>query len=220
MSILPKPFNKLSQILGLLMLTSLLSACPSWFQPSTKVIEYDEQVKLHNGEMIWVHITRHYKLVGGAIGDPGWRESTYMPSAVEISWDTGFPNVGRKSVYFTSIQIFDKYQDSFYVVGGTAHKTSGSISEKSLNCSDIGVEVLHRRCLVALDSEGRFFKANPEVIKNFNNMNILYPEGVKNWGSLPQELDGKRLTWNEKTLLQNSQPHKFQRIGKPFLTGE
>ena len=209
----------LKKAIPLLTMIPLLGSC-SLFQPQTKVIEYDEEVKLHNGEMIWVHITRHYKLVGGAIGDPGWRESTYMPSAVEISWDTGFPNVGRKSVYFTSIQIFDKYQDSFYVVGGTAHKTSGSISEKSLNCSDIGVEVLHRRCLVALDSEGRFFKANPEVIKNFNNMNILYPEGVKNWGSLPQELDGKRLTWNEKTLLQNSQPHKFQRIGKPFLTGE
>ena len=104
----------LKKAIPLLAMIPLLGSC-SLFQPQTKTIEYDEQVKLHNGEMIWVHITRHYKLVGGAIGDPGWRESTYMPSAVEISWDTGFPNVGRKSVFFDKrVAFIDKFDGFWY----------------------------------------------------------------------------------------------------------
>ncbi len=54
----------------LLLSLPLLSSCDvlkSQLQPKTMTIEYDEEVKLHDGSMIWVHIIRHYGLVGGGM---------------------------------------------------------------------------------------------------------------------------------------------------------
>ncbi len=184
-----KPLKLLS---ALLLAIPLLSNCSDMFKPKTMTIEYDEEVKLHDGSMIWVHITRHYLLVGGgALGDAGAFKKSYMPKEV----------------------------DNFYIVGGTPNK-SVVVSENSQSCKDIGAKVLTRRCLVALNPKGEFFKENPNIIRKFNNMNILYPENIKDWGNFPSELKGKKLTWVEKISLQSHQPTNYRRIGKPFLTEE
>lgn len=205
----------LKNAIPLLAMIPLLGSC-SLFQPDTKVIEYDEEVKLHDGSMIWVHIKRHYGLVGGISAGQG---ASYMPGVVEISWDTGFPNVGRKSVFFTSIQIFEKYQNNFYIVGGTPSDSRQTIGN-SLNCKYIGTPILQRRCLVSLNDKGEFFASNISIINNFNQMNILYPYGIEGFSEIPTMLENKKLNWNEKLMYQQKQIANYQRIGKPFLTGE
>lgn len=205
----------LKKAIPLLAMIPLLGSC-SLFQPDTKVIEYDEEVKLHDGSMIWVHIKRHYGLVGGISAGQG---ASYMPGVVEISWDTGFPNVGRKSVFFTSIQIFEKYQNNFYIVGGTPSDSRQTIGN-SLNCKYIGTPILQRRCLVSLNDKGEFFASNISIINNFNQMNILYPYGIEGFSEIPTILENKKLNWNEKLMYQQKQIANYQRIGKPFLTGE
>lgn len=205
----------LKKAIPLLAMIPLLGSC-SLFQPDTKVIEYDEEVKLHDGSMIWVHIKRHYGLVGGISAGQG---ASYMPGVVEISWDTGFPNVGRKSVFFTSIQIFEKYQNNFYIVGGTPSDSRQTIGN-SLNCKYIGTPILQRRCLVSLNDKGEFFASNISIINNFNQMNILYPYGIEGFSEIPTMLENKKLNWNEKLMYQQKQIANYQRIGKPFLTGE
>ena len=205
----------LKKAIPLLAMIPLLGAC-SPFQPKTKVIEYDEEVKLHDGSMIWVHIKRQYGLVGGISAGQG---ASYMPGVVEISWDTGFPNVGRKSVFFTSIQIFEKYQNNFYIVGGTPSDSRQTIGN-SLNCKYIGTPILQRRCLVSLNDKGEFFASNISIINNFNQMNILYPYGIEGFSEIPTILENKKLNWNEKLMYQQKQIANYQRIGKPFLTGE
>ena len=197
------------------MLTSLLSACPSWFQPSTKVIEYDEEVKLHDGSMIWVHIKRHYGLVGGAIGDPGWRESTYMPGAVEISWDTGFPNVGRKSVFFDNLSVFDKFDNKWYLFGGIENGYQKFI-DNSINVSSIGTKVGSTAYLVILNENGEFLQTHKNELSKLTQTNILNPINIKDWGYVPEPLNGKRLTWVYKIELQNQQPKQYQFIHNEF----
>ena len=169
------------------MLTSLLSACPSWFQPSTKVIEYDEQVKLHNGEMIWVHITRHYKLVGGAIGDPGWRESTYMPSAVEISWDTGFEGVGRKKVtYSQGFAFINKFDNKWYLYG--VNIPSQTTENKGGRVNN-GVTYM-----TIIDNSG--YVSNQDISNEIKYINILNPTFADD------TLEGKKWSWQDKLSYQ------------------
>lgn len=150
-------------------------------------IEYDEEVKLHDGEMIWVHITRHYGLVGGV---PSGHGKSYMPGAVEISWDTGFEGVGRKSVYFDNVMSVSKYDEEWYITGSKSVTNSKKINE-SLNCTEVGVSY-GNGCTVAINSQG-FFKPDSKSEKLiFKGWNILYPIGIKGWGSVPKPLDGKK----------------------------
>ena len=163
-------------------------------------IEYDEEVKLHDGEMIWVHITRHYGLVGGV---PSGHGKSYMPSAVEISWDTGFEGVGRKSVYFSRyIGIIDKYDGKWYVAGNK-NTTDKNLYEDSINCNSVGVFIGRLRCVVAINQQGEFVKALPKDLYNINSTNIIYPLDVGGWGLVPRALDGKKVTWDEKLSLGN-----------------
>ena len=198
------------------MLTNLLSACPSWFQPSTKVIEYDEEVKLHDGSMIWVHIKRHYRLVGGgALGDPGAFEKGYMPGPVEISWDTGFPNVGRKSVFFDNLSVFDKFDNKWYLFGGIENGYQKFI-DNSINVSSIGTKVGSTAYLVILNENGEFLQTNKNELSKLTQTNILNPINIKDWGYVPEPLNGKRLTWVYKIELQNQQPKQYQFIHNEF----
>lgn len=186
-----------------------LSACGSLFQPQRMTIEYDEEVKLHDGEMIWVHITRHYGLVGGV---PSGHGKSYMPGAVEISWDTGFEGVGRKSVYFEDIMSVSKYGNEWYITGAKSITDSKIINE-SLNCTEVGVSY-GNGCTVAINPQG-FFKpdSNSEKLA-FKGWNILYPIGIKDWGSVPRPLKGKKITWSEKIELESQQSERFKRITK------
>ena len=175
-------------------------------------IEYDEEVKLHDGEMIWVHITRHYFLTGGALGDSATLSSNYLPSDVEISWDTGFEGVGRKSVFFDNVMSVSKYDGEWYVTGSKG-MTNSKIINESLNCTEVGVSY-GNGCTVAINSQG-FFKpdSNSEKLV-FKGWNILYPIGIKDWGSVPRPLDGKKITWSEKIELESQQSERFKRITK------
>ena len=157
----------LKKAIPIIAMIPLLGAC-SPFQPKTKVIEYDEEVKLHDGSMIWVHIKRHYERSNGREISNWFQgyEKGWGAKEVEISWDTGFPNVGRKSVFFTSIQIFEKYQNNFYIVGGTPSDSRQTIGN-SLNCKYIGTPILQRRCLVSLNDKGEFFASNISIINNY-----------------------------------------------------
>lgn len=173
-------------------------------------IEYDEEVKLHDGEMIWVHITRHYILSSAALGDPGGLESSYKPQKVEISWDTGFEGVGRKSVYFSKyIGIIDKYNGKWYVVGNK-NMTGKNLYEDSINCNSIGVSIGRLRCVVALNQHGEFVKALPQELYNINSTNIIYPSDVEGWGPVPMTLDGRKITWSEKLSLGNERYKIFK----------
>lgn len=141
----------------LLLAVSLLplSACGSLFdsRPKTMTIEYDEEVKLHDGEMIWVHITRHYFLTGGALGDSATLSSNYLPSDVEISWDTGFEGVGRKSVFFGKyVGIIDKYDGKWYVGGAKSNVIKDIGISKS--CDKYGAIVESYKCVVAINKDG------------------------------------------------------------------
>ena len=189
----------LKKAIPLLAMIPLLGSC-SLFQPQTKVIEYDEQVKLHNGEMIWVHITRHYKLVGGAIGDPGWRESTYMPSAVEISWDTGFEGVGRKSVFFDALVTIDKYDDTWYI-GGTKNNNVQNMNG-SVSCDKYGIFIEGYKCIIAMNKNGFVqLEANNEVLARLRR-NIFYPSSVSSSQLSQEDLKGSKLNWEKKMSLQ------------------
>ena len=79
---------------------------------------------------------------------------------------------------------------------------------------------MQRRCLVSLNDKGEFFASNISIINNFNQMNILYPYGIEGFSEIPTILENKKLNWNEKLMYQQKQIANYQRIGKPFLTGE
>lgn len=202
MSILPKPFNKLSQILGLLMLTSLLSACPSWFQPSTKVIEYDEEVKLHDGSMIWVHIKRHYGRSSGCEISNCFQgyEKGWGAKEVEISWDTGFEGVGRKSVFFDALVTIDKYDDTWYI-GGTKNNNVQNMNG-SVSCDKYGIFIEGYKCIIAMNKNGFVqLEANNEVLARLRR-NIFYPSSVSSSQLSQEDLKGSKLNWETKMSLQ------------------
>ncbi|WP_352257987.1 hypothetical protein [Psychrobacter sp. TB55-MNA-CIBAN-0194] len=191
-----------------------LSACSALVGPKDLTIEYDEEVKLHDGEMIWVHITRHYIEGGGKEISEMFRGGgkNVIPTYVEISWDTGFEGVGRKSVFFDNVMSVSKYDGEWYVTGSKG-MTNSKIINESLNCTEVGVSY-GNGCTVAINSQG-FFKpdSNSEKLV-FKGWNILYPIGIKDWGSVPRPLDGKKITWSEKIELESQQSERFKRITK------
>ncbi|MBF0659004.1 hypothetical protein IPZ60_09660 [Psychrobacter sp. NG25] len=194
----------------LLALTLLpLCACSSLFKPKTMTIEYDEEVKLHDGEMIWVHITRHYFLTGGALGDSATLSSNYLPSDVEISWDTGFEGVGRKSVYFKrQILTIDKFNNEWYVYGATERNTTGSYNQ-SFICNDIGTLYFNgSTCLVKISTSGEFLRADKDEIYKLKNLNILFSESVEE----TKKLDKQRITWQKKLDMQYGKSKEDQTI--------
>ena len=194
----------------LLALTLLpLCACSSLFKPKTMTIEYDEEVKLHDGEMIWVHITRHYYRYSGALGDTGGMTSSYHPTEVEISWDTGFEGVGRKSVYFKrQILTIDKINNEWYVYGATERNRTGSYNQ-SLICNDIGTIYFNgSTCLVKISTSGEFLKADKDEIYKLKNLNILFSESVEE----TKKLDKQRITWQKKLDMQYGKSKEDQTI--------
>ena len=200
----------------LLALTLLpLCACSSLFKPDRMTIEYDEEVKLHDGEMIWVHITRHYGLVGGV---PSGHGKSYMPSAVEISWDTGFEGVGRKSVFFRNVMAISKVDSQWYVVGSSPQTSVESIGE-SISCNKLGIKVGKIGCMVSVNING-FVEPEANNILRFNEHNILYPVGIKDWGSVPRPLDKKQVSWKEKIVLEVTQSEDNRQLGKPLTKEE
>ena len=198
----------LKKAIPLLAMIPLLGSC-SLFQPDTKVIEYDEEVKLHDGSMIWVHIKRHYGLVGGISAGQG---ASYMPGVVEISWDTGFPNVGRKSVSFENPLVIETFGDNWYLYGAGLNNSYNVEN----NCVRFGLLIGKYKggCLLGIDRNGNFFQPTENILYQMS-VNILYPNYINDWGQLPEPLNGKNLSWQEKINLQDSQPPKYR-----FITGK
>lgn len=69
----------IKSVLFPLSIMPLIGSC-SPFDYFQKVMEYDKEVKLSDGSMIWVHIKRHYVRAGELGGGTG-----YLPKEVEIS---------------------------------------------------------------------------------------------------------------------------------------
>ena len=189
----------LKKAIPLLAMIPLLGAC-SMFEPKHKVIEYDEEVKLHDGSMIWVHIKRHYGLVGGISAGQG---ASYMPGAVEISWDTGFPNVGRKSVFFDDgFEFIDKYQKKWYVSGGMTDESN----IKKNGYDGIGNRSKFSAYLYVIDENGRFLlNKKRNELPDDALYNILDLRGLQSISKPPIELENKNLSWQQKTELHKNQ---------------
>lgn len=192
-----------------------LSACSSLFKPDRMTIEYEEEVKLHDGEMIWVHITRHYILSSSALGDSSSIFSSfYEPTDVEISWDTGFEGVGRKSVYFNrQIFVIDKINNEWYVYGALDRNMTGSYNQ-SISCNDVGTLYFNgANCLVKVDSSGKFLKPDEAEISKLIRGNILYSYSFDETKSLENE----KLSWQKKLSIQSGKQKKYQLVNKQLF---
>lgn len=176
----------LKKAIPIIAMIPLLGAC-SPFQPKTKVIEYDEEVKLHDGSMIWVHIKRHYVLVGGALGDPGAFKKGYAPKEVEISWDTGFPNVGRKKVtYSQGFAFINKFDNKWYLYG--VNSPSQTTENKGARVNN-GITYM-----TIIDNSG--YVSNQDISNEIKYINILNPTFADD------TLDGKKWSWQDKLSYQ------------------
>ena len=190
----------LKKAIPLLAMIPLLGAC-SMFEPKHKVIEYDEEVKLHDGSMIWVHIKRHYGLVGGISAGQG---ASYMPGAVEISWDTGFEGVGRKSLEFTkNVSLIDKIDNKWYVGGFTPQCISPCVKDNYIKLNAVG-------SLAVINSNDEFdLNASLQDLPQNIQHNILSPEKVKEWDSLSMRIN--KLSWSDKLDIQKTNPQSVIR---------
>lgn len=161
----------------------LLLGCDN--RPAHKVIEYQEEVKLSDGSMIWVDIKRHYRLAG----EP-FQKANYLPSIVEISWDTGFPNVGRKTMISnadnsSAIYTLDKNNDMWYIAMNV-NRSSDFYQH------NIGNEINYGIMVYVINDDGQFVKTNnmPTLYRNItsdhiNDLNFLNKNPAK-------------FTWQEK----------------------
>ncbi|MDO5638214.1 MAG: hypothetical protein Q4G18_13350 [Myroides sp.] len=207
-------------ILIILITIFLYIKAPIFFKPSNKVIQYQEEVKLSNGEMIWVDIKRHYWLSGGALGDPGSFQGNYMPGVVEISWDTGFEGVGRKKLSFINdIYLLDKIDGRWYVIGDTYGRVFDFDKSELHNCVTSGTYTprihISPICLVIINDQDVFEKPTKDAVKNVV-FNILYADGMGGKNINSESLNEKKLSWQEKIFIQENFPKFIQYVGKTY----
>ena len=195
----------LKKAIPLLAMIPLLGSC-SLFQPQTKVIEYDEEVKLHDGSMIWVHIKRHYGRSSGCEISNCFQgyEKGWGAKEVEISWDTGFPNVGRKSLEFTkNVSLIDKIDNKWYVGGFTPQCISPCVKDNYIKLNAVG-------SLAVINSNDEFdLNASLQDLPQNIQHNILSPEKVKEWDSLSMRIN--KLSWSDKLDIQKTNPQSVIR---------
>lgn len=196
-----------------LMIMPFLSACD--FRPKHKVIEYQEEVKLSDGSFIWVDIKRHYRLAG----EP-FQKANYLPSIVEISWDTGFEGAGRKSVFFYDrVYFIDKIDGAWYVIG-KSYPYEGSLDKiRSVNCRDYGV-LMNKdyHCIFRINGQGNHIKSRITFEQlTAHHINILNTTLLRDDGNPMKEfLDKTKLSWTNKLELQTTQPKDNQLIGRTY----
>ena len=203
----------LKKAIPLLAMIPLLGSC-SLFQPQTKVIEYDEEVKLHDGSMIWVHIKRHYGLVGGV---PSGHDKSYMPGAVEISWDTGFEGVGRKSVFFKrQIWTIEKLNNEWYVYGATDIEVK-DLFNNSKSCNSVGTLYFRgATCLIRLNSVGEFLPSSDDEIYKLDKVNVLYSTNIGE----TEFLDNRKISWQKKIDMQHGKAKDDKTINRKLFSQE
>ena len=185
------------KVLALSFMGVMTLTTPACQNSDDKVISYQEEVKLSDGSMIWVDIKRHYSWSGWT---PGMGNSgAYLSGAVEISWDTGFPNVGRKSVFFdTDIYLIDKINDEWYVIGYRYPYEGKRKGIDATNCYDVG-SLFNQdyMCLAVINEHGEFVKKSLTDVEHIDFLKVNL--------SQPFDLDDEfqyknypRLTWNQK----------------------
>ncbi|MFB2538506.1 MULTISPECIES: hypothetical protein [unclassified Acinetobacter] len=203
-------------------LVTALTACSTLAtSPKNKVIEYDEQVKLYDGSLFWVHIKRHYALASGALGDAGALEHSYVPTQVEVSWDTGFENIGRQTVFFNNaehaFEYIDKQNSVWYIYGAVracASPKDGIYDVITGQCVEgKGQFIQHSAYLYALDQQG-FVKKSLDDLSTHSNFNVMDTRGLLNISTPPFELDGKTLSWQQKLQMKSTQKTFGQFFGK------
>lgn len=200
----------------------LLSITVVIYRLIEKTITYQEEVKLSNGEMIWVDIKRHYWLSGGALGDVGSFTGNYMPSTVEISWDTGFEGVGRRSVFFDgehAFQFIDKVNGIWYVKGDrtrcNANGIEGGVYGKDGVCQEgLGNRLKHSAYLYVLSSDGFLKDRNLDELPPSIVYNILDVRQLREISYPPTEFDGKKISWQQKLNYQNTRKGYGSIFGK------
>ena len=194
--------KKLIYPIALVMTMALLTGCHL-----NKTIEYDEEVKLSDGSMTWVHIRRHYAYASAIAQGEG-----YIPKEVEISWDTGFPNVGRKSVFFDKdVYLIDKVNNEWYVIGYRYPYEGTRKGIDATNCYDVG-SLFNQdyMCLAVINERGEFVKKSLTDVEHIDFLKVNL--------SQPFDLDDEfqyknypRLTWNQKISF-------IQQRKKPIFT--
>ena len=178
----------LKKAIPIIAMIPLLGSC-SLFQPETKVIEYDEEVKLHDGSMIWVHIKRHYERSNGREISNWFQgyEKGWGAKEVEISWDTGFPNVGRKKVtYSQSFAFINKFDNKWYLYG--VNSPSQTTENKGARVNN-GVTYM-----TIIDNSG--YVSNQDISNEIKYINILNPTFADD------TLEGKKWSWQDKLSYQ------------------
>ena len=202
----------------LLLIFSLvpLISCSFLFKPDHMTIEYDEEVKLHDGEMIWVHITRHYIQGGGKEISEMFRGGgkNVIPTHVELSWDTGFEGVGRKSVYFKrQIFVVNKINNEWYIYGASDKYMKSSYGQ-STSCNDVGTSYFNgANCLVKIDSSGNFSKSSEDEISKLTIGNMLYSYSFDE----TKVLENKNISWQQKISIQSGKPKEYQIVNKQLF---
>lgn len=203
--------KKLVYPIALIMTIALLTGCHL-----NKTIEYDEEVKLSDGSMTWVHIKRHYAYASAIAQGEG-----YIPKEVEVSWDTGFPNVGRKSVFFdTDIYLIDKINNEWYVIGYRYPYEGTRKGIDATNCYDIG-SLFNQdyMCLAVINERGEFVKKTLSDVEHidFLKNNLLDPYDMKGWSKSAEDfkkLSQASLSWNDKFQMINSA--EYAKLGKNY----
>ncbi len=141
------------------------------------------------------------------------KSSYYMPTEVEISWDTGFKGVGRKSFVFQGqIYLLDKINNEWYVYGSTKSNMSNNNPNATI-CNSVGTLYFNNaNCLIRMNSIGEFVQSDKETLSKLGKGNILYSYSIKDWGTVPKNLNGKKLSWSEKLNLQKFQPREDRNV--------
>lgn len=166
-----------------LMIMPFLSACD--FRPAHKVIEYQEEVKLSDGSFIWVDIKRHYRLAG----EP-FQKANYLTNGIEMTWDTGFPKVGKYTIKSnaansSAIYTLDKHNNIWYVAM-TVNRSSDFYKYNNGNA------IRNSIMIYALNQDGHFIKVKdiPILYRNILSYKIEDTRFVHK--------NPAKFTWQEK----------------------
>lgn len=190
------------------------------FRWDIKTISYKEEVKLSDGSFIWMDIKRHYIPTTSALGDGAPFTLRYKPSIVEISWDTGFTNVGKQSLSFVDdIYLLDKIDEKWYVIGNTYGQAYDFDNSKLHNCVTNGTYTPRMHilpiCLVVLDEKGKYQQMSKGIVTDVT-FNILRVRFINTLSKPPTELNNQKLIWQQKLDLQQHQPEFSRNIGKTY----
>jgi hypothetical protein len=155
-------------------------------------IAWDEEVQLHDGRVIVVHMKRTYQRIGLRL--ERYPQITYFKS-MEFSFDTGFPT-GKFTHVFNKpgdINFIDFLNDKWYI---------GYNTDSADNASEFGITNLYPH-VVIICRDGSLIKPNswediPSIITNVNVMpptpNVI---GISKFNNSVLTVDEKMRHWEK-----------------------